>query len=66
MYEWRKQIQTIVDEIDKCIKKYNGEALTLRVPKAGLFRILHNKEIQRNIRYVFQGLSEAQKAGFCA
>lgn len=30
MYEWRKQIQTIVDEIDKCIKKYNGEALTLR------------------------------------
>lgn len=31
MYEWRKQIQTIVDEIDKCIKKYNGEALTLRV-----------------------------------
>lgn len=30
MYEWRKQIQTIVDEIDKCIKNYNDEALTLR------------------------------------
>ena len=30
MYEWRKQIQIIVDEIDKCIKNYNDEALTLR------------------------------------
>lgn len=29
MYEWRKQIQIIVDEIDKCIKNYNDEALTL-------------------------------------
>lgn len=30
MYEWQKQIQIIVDEIDKCIKDYNDEALTLR------------------------------------
>lgn len=30
MYEWLKHIQTIVDEIDKCIKNYNDEALTLR------------------------------------
>lgn len=30
MYEWQKQIQIIVDEIDKCIKGYNDEALTLR------------------------------------
>lgn len=30
MYEWQKQIQIIVDEIDQCIKKYSGEALTLR------------------------------------
>lgn len=30
MYEWQKQIQMIVDEIDKCIKNYNDEALTLR------------------------------------
>ncbi len=30
MYEWQKQIQIIVDEIDKCIKNYNDEALTLR------------------------------------
>ncbi|MDU1412681.1 MAG: helix-turn-helix transcriptional regulator [Clostridium sp.] len=29
MYEWEKQIQIIVDEIDKCIKNYNDEALTL-------------------------------------
>jgi AraC-like DNA-binding protein len=29
MYEWHKQIQTIVDEIDNCIKNYNDEALTL-------------------------------------
>ncbi len=31
MYEWQKQIQIIVDEIDKCIKNYKGEDLTLRV-----------------------------------
>lgn len=30
MYEWKMQIQTIVDEIDKCIKCRNNEALTLR------------------------------------
>ncbi|MCG8642462.1 MAG: helix-turn-helix transcriptional regulator, partial [Desulfobacterales bacterium] len=30
MYEWQKHIQIIVDEIDKCIKNYNDEALTLR------------------------------------
>ena len=30
MYEWQKQIQTVVDEIDKCIKGYNNEAMTLR------------------------------------
>lgn len=30
MYEWQKQIQIIVDEIDTCIKNHNDEALTLR------------------------------------
>ncbi|MEG2234589.1 MAG: helix-turn-helix transcriptional regulator, partial [Oscillospiraceae bacterium] len=30
MYEWHKQIQMIVDEIDKCIRAHNDEALTLR------------------------------------
>lgn len=30
MYEWQKQIQIIVDEIDQCIKNHNDEALTLR------------------------------------
>lgn len=30
MYEWQKQIQQIVDEIDRCIQKHNDEALTLR------------------------------------
>ncbi|OBR63790.1 AraC family transcriptional regulator [Paenibacillus oryzae] len=29
MYEWHKQIQTIVDEIDNCMKDHNDEALTL-------------------------------------
>lgn len=29
MYEWQKQIQIIVNEIDQCIKNYNGEDLTL-------------------------------------
>ncbi|WP_054939917.1 helix-turn-helix transcriptional regulator [Paenibacillus ihuae] len=30
MYEWNKQIQIIVDEIDTCIKHHNSEAITLR------------------------------------
>ena len=30
MYEWNKRIQIIVDEIDKCIKEYNDESITLR------------------------------------
>ncbi|AIQ54057.1 helix-turn-helix transcriptional regulator [Paenibacillus sp. FSL R7-0331] len=30
MYEWHKQIQIIVNEIDECIKKRNSEAITLR------------------------------------
>lgn len=30
MYEWHRQIQIIVDEIDACIKNHNGEAITLR------------------------------------
>ena len=30
MYQWQKQIQIIVDEIDKCIKNYNDESLTLQ------------------------------------
>ena len=29
MYEWQKQIQIIVDEIDNCIKNHDDEALTL-------------------------------------
>ena len=30
MYEWHKQIQIIVDEIDECIRHHHNEALTLR------------------------------------
>lgn len=30
MYEWHKQIQIIVNEIDECIKNRNSEAITLR------------------------------------
>ena len=30
MYEWHKQVQIIVDEIDECIKLHNDEDLTLR------------------------------------
>ena len=31
MYEWQKQIQIIVDEIDQSIKNYNDESLTLHL-----------------------------------
>ncbi|MVB09534.1 HTH-type transcriptional activator RhaR [Caprobacter fermentans] len=30
MYEWHKQIQIIVDQIDECIRHHHDEALTLR------------------------------------
>ena len=30
MYEWHRQIQRIVDEIDRCIQAHDDEALTLR------------------------------------
>ena len=30
MYEWHRQIQIVVDEIDECIKRRDDEALTLR------------------------------------
>ncbi len=30
MYEWHKQIQIIVDQIDECIRYHHDEALTLR------------------------------------
>lgn len=29
MYQWQRQIQLIVDEIDDCIKNHRDEALTL-------------------------------------
>lgn len=29
MHEWQKQIQSIVDELDQCIKQHNDEALSL-------------------------------------
>lgn len=31
MYEWQKQIQRIVDEIDTCIQNYDDDSLTLQV-----------------------------------
>lgn len=31
MYEMQKQIQVIIDEIDRCIKQQNDEAMTLSV-----------------------------------
>ena len=30
MYEWQQQIQSIMDEMDECIKHHHDEALTLR------------------------------------
>lgn len=31
MYEWQKQIQSIVDEMDSCIRQHRDEALALRL-----------------------------------
>ena len=47
MYQWQKQIQIVVDEIDKCITNHDDEALTLRIlsQKAGVFGILYDQKI---------------------
>lgn len=66
MYEWQKQIQVIVDEIDNCINTIMMSAdPAFPFPKAGLFRILHNKEIQRNIGHAVPRLSASQEIGIC-
>ena len=49
MYEWQKQIQMIVDEIDSCIKNYEDEALTLRC----LSRRLGYSEFYTDAVYTF-------------
>ena len=36
MFEWEKQIQRMVDEIDLCIKNYDDDALALRTLSDGL------------------------------
>lgn len=36
MYEWQRQIQAMVDEIDRCIREHRDEALTLRALSARL------------------------------
>ena len=36
MHEWRRMIQEIVDEIDRCIMAHNDDALTLRSLSAKL------------------------------
>lgn len=53
MYEWQKQIQTIVDEIDRCIKNYNDEALTLRFPD--FYSCLNTKPCEAYIIKPLQG-----------
>ena len=30
MYEWHKQVQIIIDEIDECIRNHDDENLTLQ------------------------------------
>lgn len=64
MYEWQQQIQLIVDEIDACIKAHDDEALTC--PKAGVFGVLYDAEIQGDLRAVSAGLSAAEEARLCA
>ena len=50
MYEWHKNMQTIVDEIDICIKNKDDEALTLK----------HLADRLRN--FTFQGNSVRYRA----
>lgn len=61
MYEWRQQIQAIVDEIDNCIKNRKDETLTLKVlsDKSGYsefhftrkFREISGMQLKDYLRY---------------
>ena len=67
MYEWQKQIQVIVDEIDNCIKHYNDEALTLRFlsQRLGYSEYYTTRKFKRNIGHAVPGLSASQEIGLC-
>ena len=67
MYQWERQIQSIVDEIDRCIRQQDSEALTLQAlgPQAGLLRILYHPKVRGDLGHAASGLSAGQEAGLC-
>ena len=60
MYEWRRQIQQIVDEIDGCIRSHDDAALTLR----SLSRTLGYSEYYTTRK--FREISGMQLRDYCA
>jgi len=66
MYEWQKQIQLIVDEIDKCIKQYNDEALTLQSlsEKLGYSEFYTTRKFKEIIGMSFRDYLRLRKLAF--
>ena len=59
MYEWQKQVQIIIDEIDACIKAHTDEAVTLKrlSHKLGYSEYYVSRKFKEISGMQFQGLS---------
>ncbi len=66
MYEWQRQIQTVVDEIDRCIKNYDDEALTLRAlcSKLGYSEFYATRKFREVMGMPFRDYLKRRKLAF--
>ena len=68
MYEWERQIQVMVDEIDECLNSHSDGEPTLRglARKLGYSEFHATRKVQGDYRHVLPGLSEGTETGLCA
>ncbi len=66
MYEWQRQIQTIVMRSTECIKNYNDEALNtvLSFPKAGLLKFYTTRKFKEISGIPFRDYLRLRKLAF--
>ena len=62
MYQWERQIQSIVDEIDRCIRQQDSEALTLQALSRRLgYSESYPPEVRGDLGHAASGLSAGQE-----
>lgn len=66
MYEWKQQIQIIIDEIDKCIEQHNDEKLTLKAlsDKLGYSEFYVTKKFKELSGMQFRDYLRSRKLAF--